>query len=137
MRNISVWSPWNVMPRWVDWDEEDMMSGNDMGMDVYEEGDNVVVKIVAPGFTKEDIDVSVESGKVTVVGKSQNVIEEKEKSRKYYRKEISQRSFTRSCTLPVDVTADKAQATFKDGILTVTLPKSEEAKPKKISVNVG
>ncbi len=125
------------MPRWVDWDEEDMMSGNDMGMDVYEEGDNVVVKIVAPGFTKEDIDVSVESGKVTVVGKSQNVIEEKEKSRKYYRKEISQRSFTRSCTLPVDVTADKAQATFKDGILTVTLPKSEEAKPKKISVNVG
>lgn len=137
MRGLSIWNPWSVTPRWVDWDEDDMLSVSDMSMDVYEEGDNVVVKVMAPGFTKENIDVSIESGKITIVGKSQGVVEEKEKGRKYYRKEITQRSFTRSATLPVDVTPDRAQATFKDGVLTVTLPKSERAKPKKISVNVG
>jgi HSP20 family protein len=137
MRGLSVWNPWNVVPRWVDWDEEDMLSVSDMSMDVFEEGDKVVIRLVAPGFTKEDIDVTMEAGKITIIGKLQGVVEEGEKGRKYYRKEITQRSFTRSCALPVDVVPERAQATFKDGILTVTLPKSEQAKPKKISVNVG
>lgn len=137
MRRLSVWNPWTVAPRWMDWDEDEFADMADMSMDVYEEGDNVVVKVVAPGFKKDQMDISIESGKITIVGKAEEKVEEEDKKRKYYRKEISQRSFTRSCALPVDIVPSKADAKFKDGVLTVTLPKSEEAKPKKIKVNVG
>lgn len=125
------------MPSWRDLEDEDFLEMSDIGMDVYEEGENVVVKVVAPGFNKDQLDISIESGKVSIVGKAEDVVEEKESKRKYYRKEISRRSFTRSCELPVDVVPDKAKADFKDGVLTVSLPKSEEAKPKKIKVDVS
>jgi HSP20 family protein len=121
----------------MDWDEDEIMGMGDMSMDVYEEGDEVRVKLVAPGFRKDQLDISIESGKITIVGKSEDVIEEREKQRKYYRKEISQRSFTRSCAIPVDVVPDKAKAEFKDGVLMITLPKSESAKPRKIKLDVG
>lgn len=126
-----------MLPKgFLDLDEEwEAMS--DIEMDVYEEGDQVVVKVKAPGFKKDEVDVSVESGKVTVVGNAQQEKEEEDKKRKYYRKEISKSSFTRSCVLPVDVVPDKANANFEDGVLTITLPKSEEAKPKKIKVDVS
>lgn len=117
--------------------DEDWDSWDGIEMDVYEEGDNVVVKVKAPGFKKEDVDVSIEAGKVTVVGNTQEEVEEKEKDRKYYRKEITKKSFTRSCDLPVDVVPEKSSAKFEDGVLWVTLPKSEEAKPKKIKVDVS
>ncbi|MBN2101027.1 Hsp20/alpha crystallin family protein [Candidatus Dojkabacteria bacterium] len=137
MRRLSVWNPWGMLPKgFLDLDEEwEAMS--DIEMDVYEEGDQVVVKVKAPGFKKDEVDVSVESGKVTVVGNAQQEKEEEDKKRKYYRKEISKSSFTRSCVLPVDVVPDKANANFEDGVLTITLPKSEEAKPKKIKVDVS
>jgi len=132
MRRLSVWGPWGLMPN--DWDEFDWDS--DIQMDVYEEGDNVMVKVKAPGFKKDEIDVSVESGNITVVGKAQEEIEEKDKKRKYYKKEISKRSFTRSCALPVEVIPSKSNATFEDGVLTISLPKSEGSEPKKIDIDV-
>ena len=126
-----------MSPRWMDWDEDDLAGMADVSMDVYEEGDNVIVKLVAPGFKKDDMDISIESGKITIVGKVKEIIEEKEKKRKYYRKEISQRSFTRSCDLPVDVVPSKANAKFKDGMLTISMPRTEESKPKKVKVDVS
>lgn len=137
MRRLTVWNPWGVMPSWRDLEDEDFLEMSDIGMDVYEEGENVVVKVMAPGFSKDQLDISIESGKVTIVGKAEDVMEEKESKRKYYRKEISRRSFTRSCELPIEVVPDKAKADFKDGVLTVSLPKSEKAKPKKIKVDVS
>lgn len=124
-----------MMPRDFDWDGMDV-DYSDIQMDVYEEGDNVMVKVKAPGFKKDEIDVSVESGTITVVGKSQESMEEDNKRRKYYRKEISKKSFTRSCALPVEVEPSKSEAKFEDGVLVVTLPKSERAKPKKIDIDV-
>lgn len=137
MRRLTVWNPWGMGPGWSDWDEDDFLEASDIRMDVYEEGEEVIVKLVAPGFKKDQMDISIESGKITIVGKAESVVEEKEKKRKYYRKEISRRSFTRSCELPVDVVSSKAKAEFKDGVLKVKLPKSEEAKPKKIKVDVS
>lgn len=135
MRRLSIWSPWGFMPRDLDWDDMDV-DYSDVQMDVYEEGDNVVVKVKAPGFKKDEMDVSVESGNVTVVGKAEERMEEEDKKRKYYRREISKRSFTRSSALPVEVEPSKAEAKFEDGVLKVTLPKSERAKPKKIDIDV-
>ncbi len=136
MRKISVWNPWGFTPnRLLDWNDDDLWE--DVDMDVYEEGDNVVVKVKAPGFKKDQIDVSIEAGKVTIVGNAKDVQEEEDSKRKYYRKEIAQKSFTRSCELPVDVVPGKSKASFQDGILEITLPKSEEAKPKKISIDVS
>ncbi|MDD3662054.1 MAG: Hsp20/alpha crystallin family protein [Candidatus Dojkabacteria bacterium] len=136
MRRLTVWNPWNISPRWSDWDEDSLMGDMTAGMDVFEQGDNVIVKLNAPGFKKDQLDISVEAGKITIVGKAQEQTEEEDKSRKYYRKEISTRSFTRSCDLPFDVVPGKAEAKYEDGVLTVTLPKSENAKPTKIKLNV-
>ena len=137
MRRLSVWNPWGMTPRWMDWDEDDLIEMSDVSMDVYEEGDSVVVKIVVPGFKKDQLDISVESGKIVVTGKSEEKLEESSKKRKYYRKEIATKSFTRSCALPVDVVPSKAQAKFEDGILTISLPKTEESKPQKIQLSVN
>jgi HSP20 family protein len=136
MRKLSVWNPWRSFPTNFfddDWDE----FAEEVQMDVYEEGDNVIIKVKAPGFNKDEVDVSIESGQVTIVGNAKEEVEEEDKGRKYYRKEIRKNSFTRSCALPVKVVPDEAKATFQNGVLRVTLPKSEEAKPKKIKVDVA
>ncbi|MBN1618944.1 Hsp20/alpha crystallin family protein [Candidatus Dojkabacteria bacterium] len=139
MRNFSIVNPWAVMRRSL-LDDEDMNLSewgvDDIQMDVYEEGDNVIVKVKAPGFSKEEVDVSLEKDTITVVGKSSDVNEEDDKKRKYYRKEIVKKSFTRSCALPVDVVPENSKANFQDGVLVITLPKSEESKPKKIKVEL-
>jgi HSP20 family protein len=137
MRRLSVWNPWSLSPRNFfdeDWDLEDFPS--EVQMDVYEEDDKIVVKVKAPGFEKDQVDVSIESGQVTIVGNAEEKVEEEDKKRKYYRKEIRKNSFTRSCTLPVEVEPDKAKATFKNGVLQIELPVSEKEKPKRIDVRV-
>jgi HSP20 family protein len=138
MRKLSVFNPWSFVPNNIldeDWGEMDSF-GSDVQMDVYEQGDNVVVEVKAPGFTKDEIDVSIESGQITIVGNAEEEIEEKDEKKKYYRKEIRKNSFTRSCALPVEIVPDKTKAKFKNGVLKIVLPKSEEAKPKKIHVDV-
>lgn len=139
MRKISVWNPWGISPkRFFDMSsDDDWYDVSPVEMDVYEKGDDVIVEIKAPGFSKDDIDVSIESGKITIVGKYKEEKEEKDEDRKYYYREITNQSFTRSCELPVSVVPDKAEAKFENGILKITLPKSEEAKPKKIKIDVG
>jgi len=105
-------------------------------MDLYEEGDNVVAEVKAPGFEKDQLDIRVEANQLTVSGKVEEVKEDKDKKRKYYRKEMRNLSFTRTCDLPVSVDANKADASFKNGVLKVILPKKEEAKPKQIQVRL-
>lgn len=137
-RNITVWNPWRMLPRdpfnWdLDWDWADQEGSE---MDIYEEGDNVVVRLRAPGFDKDDIEIQIEANVITLRGRVNEESEEENKDRKYYRREIRTMSFSRSAELPTMVQADKAKAMFKNGVLTVTLPKSEEAKPKSIDIEV-
>lgn len=104
-------------------------------MDVYETDKDVVAEVSLPGVEPEKVDVSVEDNTLTVKGSTEKKVEVKKKG--YYRKEISSGSFYRSMTLPVPVVKEKAKAEFKNGILTITLPKAKpEKKGKKIEIKV-
>ena len=104
-------------------------------LDAMEDNDKYVVSLEVPGLKKEDINVSVHDGVLTVSGerKSEHDIKDAtmHRTERYYGK------FSRSVSLPAQVRADKVAATYKDGILTVQLPKAEEAKPKNIEVKVS
>ena len=103
-------------------------------IDVYEEGDNIIVKAEIPGVKKEDISVTLSDDTLTISGKKS---EEKEvKKENYYRKEIRSGSFSRSFTLPARVDKDKVKATYKDGVLQLVLPKAPEEKEKEIKIEI-
>ena len=103
-------------------------------VDIFEEGDNFVVKAEIPGLKKEDIEVNLTGDMITISGEKKK--EEKVEKKDYYRVERSYGSFTRSFRLPKEVQTDKAKATFKDGVLEVKVPKTEEAKKKEKKVPV-
>lgn len=102
--------------------------------DVFEEADSVVVKAELPGMGKEDIDVKVTDDIITISGEKKK--EEKVEKKNYYRMERSYGSFTRSLRLPAEVQTEKASAKFKDGVLEVRIPKTEEAKKKEKKVMI-
>lgn len=104
-------------------------------VDIYEDKDNVVVKAELPGMKKEDIEVSLHAGTLTVSGERK--FERKKDESETYRSERFHGRFQRSVLLPSQVQADKVNASYRDGILTVTLPKSEESKPKQIAVKLN
>lgn len=103
-------------------------------IDLFTEGDDVVVKAELPGMKKEDIDVSVTDSTITVSGEKKQ--EEKVEKKDYYRLERSYGSFSRSFSLPAEVQTEKVTAKFKDGILEIRIPKTEEAKKKEKKVAV-
>jgi HSP20 family protein len=103
-------------------------------VDFYEEKDDLVVKAELPGMEKEDIEVNVTDHSLTIKGQKKK--EETVEEENYYRSERSFGSFHRSLELPSDVQAEKAKASFKNGILEVRLPKTEVAKAKEIKVAV-
>jgi HSP20 family protein len=103
--------------------------------DVYEEKDNYVVKAELPGMKKEDISVSIEGGDLVISGERKS--ESKSDGAEIYRAERYFGKFQRSVSLPATVSAKDVRAEYKDGVLTVTLPKSEESKPKQIEVKVS
>jgi len=103
--------------------------------DVYEEKDTFVVKAELPGMKKEDINVSLQDGNLIISGERQT--DTHNEGTEVYRAERFFGKFQRSAALPATVAADKVKAQYKDGMLTVTLPKTEEAKPKQIDVNVS
>jgi HSP20 family protein len=101
-------------------------------VDVFEEGDDVVVKAELPGMGRENIDVKVTDDAITISGEKKK--EEKVEKKNYYRMERSYGSFTRSLRLPAEVQSEKATAKFKEGVLEVRIPKTEEAKKKEKKV---
>jgi HSP20 family protein len=103
--------------------------------DVYEEKDHFVVKAELPGMKKEDISVTLHDGTLIISGERKG--ETKNEGTEFYRAERFFGKFQRAVSLPPTVAANNINAEYKDGILTVTLPKSEEAKPRQIEVKVG
>ncbi len=102
-------------------------------LDIYEDKENVVIKAELPGMKREEINVSLQDGTLSISGERK--AESKHEEADSYRAERYFGRFQRSVTLPAPVAADKVKAQYKDGILTLTLPKTEEAKPKQIEVN--
>ena len=101
-------------------------------VDIIDRDTDIVVKAELPGVTKDDIDLSITDNTVTI--KATTSHEEKEEKGNYYRCEISRGSFSRTVTLPGDIDADKAKASFNDGILELTMPKQEKSHRKSVIV---
>jgi HSP20 family protein len=106
--------------------------GGDVLLDVYQTPNDVVVKASLPGIKPEEVDISITGDVLTIKGEHKEEKEVKEKD--YLVKEHRYGSFSRSISVPVSVKSDKAEATFENGVLTLTLPKAEEVKPKQIKV---
>jgi HSP20 family protein len=102
--------------------------------DITEDDKEYLIRAELPDLKREDVKVTVENGVLTISGERK--MEKEEKGKKYHRVERAYGSFARSFTLPEDSAAEKIQAEFKDGILTVHLPKNEKARPKQIEVKV-
>jgi len=103
-------------------------------VDIYEEGDSVVVKAEIPGMRKEDIDVQLSPDSITISGQKSK--EQRVDQKDYYRLERSYGSFMRTCRLPMETITDTARASFKDGILEVRILKSEAATQRVKKLNV-
>ncbi|RYD70477.1 MAG: Hsp20/alpha crystallin family protein [Verrucomicrobiaceae bacterium] len=111
-----------------------LFSGWSPALDLYDDKDSFVVSVELPGMKKEEINLSLHDGVLTISGERRHERENKEgetfRSERYFGK------FQRSVSLPAQVDSAKVKAAYKDGVLTVHLPKAEEAKPRQIEVNV-
>jgi len=112
-------------------------NGEDLGvsnlsLDVYETPENFVVKAAVPGMAPEDVDISVEDDVLTIKGEHEQKEEVTEDN--YLRHELRWGSFQRSLRLPPTVDAEKADAAFENGVLTLTLPKKPEARARSIKI---
>jgi len=101
-------------------------------IDMYQTDDEVVVKAVVPGVKADDVQISVTGDMLTIKGETRLKDETREKA--WHIREQRWGSFERRISLPTDVVADQAKAEFEDGVLTISLPKAEEVRPKTITV---
>lgn len=149
MRNLRTFDPWRDFGSLQDrinrlfddalrgageGDEELMRGAWAPAVDIHDKGDGFVLSADLPGVDKDDIEIDVKDGTLTIKGEKK--FEEKVPKDNYIRIERSYGKFVRSFTLPNLVDSEKIKASFKDGILELTLPKKEEAKPKQITIDV-
>jgi HSP20 family protein len=114
-------------------DVESWLSGSWMPpVDIYESNDMLVIKVELPGFTKEDLHIEINENTLTLKGERRPDATVKEEQ--YHRRERAYGAFQRSFLLPAMVDQGKVQATYRDGVLELQLPKAEAAKPKRISI---
>ncbi len=144
IRSLSAWpNPFfsdidNLLARF--WDDYQLKTGVlkeaewTPRVDVYENKDNFVVKAELPGIDPKDLEVRIEDE--TLYLKGERKLEKEQKEENYYQRERAYGSFARSFSLPSSVNTEKVLAEYKDGLLRLTLPKREEAKPKSIQVAV-
>ncbi len=103
-----------------------------LAVDMYETDEAVVVKTATPGVDPDDIDISITGDTLTIKGETR--VDEEVEEGNYLCRERRYGAFSRSMTIPVAIEAGEAEAEFEDGMLTLTLPKAEEVKPKAIKV---
>ena len=116
------------------WLPSSLLPGQAPAVDLYEDGDHVVVKAEVPGLSKEDLNVNLSGSTLTIKGEKKK--EEEGKIENYYYRERSHGAFTRVIELPAEVKGHQAKASFKDGVLEIRLPKTEEAKKKVAKIKI-
>lgn len=104
-------------------------------VELADEGDHLLLKAEIPGIDAQDLDISVM--RQAVILKGERRIEEKKEEKGFFRSEFRYGSFARTIPLPTDVQNDKVTADYKDGVLTLTLPKAEDARDRAVKINVG
>ena len=115
------------------WDNSMLLTSNPVSADLWEDKDNVYVKMALPGIKKEDIKINILSDSITISGNTKVEEKSSEEDKKYYFRSMES-SYEQSFNLPTKVDQNKADAEFKDGVLTVKMPKAEEVKPKEIEI---
>ncbi|MBU1951294.1 Hsp20/alpha crystallin family protein [Patescibacteria group bacterium] len=126
--------PWEDMDKFMEEYTPGMAKGFIPAIDVYQTKDAVVVETALAGVDPENVNISIENDVLTMEGSMEKKSEVDEKE--YYRKEVRSGHFHRAIALPVSVQGDEANADFEDGILKITIPKTEHVKPKTIKVNI-
>ena len=124
--------PFPLMPSWLPWLRMHEVEEVIPSVDILKEGDDIVVKAELPGMKKEDIDVILTKHTIPISGEKKK--EEKVEKKDYHSIERSYGSFKRSFSLPSEVQTEKAAAKFKNGVLEIRVPKTEEAKKKEKKV---
>jgi HSP20 family protein len=141
---LATWSPFNRLSSLRDLLDSafqlassapESTSGWLPALDVFEDDDKVTVQVELAGMRKEDFDISLQDDMLTISGERKSESEKREGES--FRSERFFGRFSRSITLPSPVKAEEVKAAYEEGVLTVTLPKAEEAKPKKIQVNLN
>jgi len=160
MKTLEKWNPFRISSSWDPFREMEEMQarlaslfggrfpllkqGTEEGfslaewvppVDITEDEKEYSVKVELPGVKKEDVKVSVEGGVLSITGERK--AEKEEKDKKYHRLERSYGSFIRSFAVPEGAASDKVSAEFKDGVLSVRIPKDEKIKPKLVDVKIG
>ncbi len=120
-------------PRVLDWNVSNLSESSFPRVDIIDHDNNIEVQAALPGVKKEDVEVSIKNQTITIRASSKEEKKEETKD-KYFRREISRGEFQRILALPGNVDDEKATATFKEGILTVSIPKTEISKRKNIDI---
>lgn len=133
------WDPLKEMAKLLDWRpallrDWDVSELRFPAVDVEDEGNTIVVKAEIPGMKAEDVDIQLYDGQLVICGEKKEEKEEKDEEKKYYYKERTFGSFSRTVSLGQEVDPEKVEAQYKDGLLTVTLEKTETKKARKISI---
>ncbi len=115
------------------WDTPLSFNTPTLSADLWEEKDDVFVKMALPGISKEDIKLNIMADAVTISGHSKKEEKSDDDSKKYYFRSMES-SYEQSFNLPTKIDPDKAEAEFKDGVLTIKMPKANEVKPKQIEI---
>ena len=123
------------LAQWSPFMELEELANFTPAMDIYQKDDAVIVETPVIDVDPAKLDITVENDVLTIQGQTEKKSEVDEKD--YYRKEVRHGSFHRSVNLPVAVDGEKAAAEYKDGILTITIPKEERAKKKTIKVKIN
>lgn len=123
----------NRWPRLLDWNTPNLSPTSFPRVDIIDHDQSIEVQAALPGVKKEDVSVSIHHQTITISTTSKEEKKEEEPG-KYFRREISHGQFQRTLALPDNIDDEQAKASFKDGILTVTIPKTEKSKNKSITI---